>query len=315
MRALVTGGAGFIGSVLANSLAERGDEVAVLDNLYTGRRDRLATSVRFIEADLRDGDAVTEACRGADVVFHLGAMRSVLRSVDDPVLTSQCNVGGTINVLNGAQASGARRVVFASSSSVYGDSTEELQREDALPRPISPYAASKLAGEHYCGAWNHLYGLSTVALRYFNVFGPGQDPESRYSNVIPAFLDALLQNRPPELHWDGEQIRDFTFIDDVIRATILAGEADERVDGRVLNIGGGHARSIIDVLRTVSDAVGKWIEPVRLERRAGDMRRTRADISSARELLGWEPTVPWDDAITRTVEWFVSHRAGGSPGR
>ncbi len=308
MKTLVTGGAGFIGSAVARALVERGDEVVVLDNLYTGRRDRLGPGIRFIPADLRGQEGVRAACQGVEVIYHLGAMRSVLRSVDDPVLTSECNVGGTINVLNGAVAAGARRVVFASSSSAYGDSTDPIQREDALPNPISPYAASKLAGEFYCKAWTALHGLSTVALRYFNVFGPGQDAESRYSNVIPAFLDKLLRGEAPELHWDGEQTRDFTFIDDVVQATLAAGETDGEVDGKVINVGGGQARTIIDVLRAVSEAVGIWIEPVRMDRRAGDMRRTHADITRARELLGWGPTMPWDEAIKRTVAWFESTR-------
>ena len=314
MRALVTGGAGFIGSAVARALLDRGDEVVVLDNLYTGNRSRLPDGVRFLQGDIRGPDAVLAACNGVEVVYHLGAMRSVLRSVDDPILTSECNVGGTINVLNGAVAAGARRVVFASSSSAYGESGESIQREDAYPKPISPYAASKLAGEFYCRAWTHLHGLSTVCLRYFNVFGPGQDAESRYSNVIPAFLEKLLRGEAPELHWDGEQSRDFTYIEDVVRATLAAGDADDRVDGIVINVGGGQAKTINEVLRAVSDAAGVWIEPTRMGRRPGDMRRTHADISRARELLGWEPMMAWGEAIARTVEWFRSNRPGNSPG-
>lgn len=304
MRALVTGGAGYIGSCIARALLEGGWEVRVFDNLLTGSEERVPQRVEFVRGDLREADAVAEVCRGIDVVFHQGAARSVERSMDDPVLSHACNATGTLHLLLGAQRAGVRRVVYASSSSIYGDAGEGVQREDQPPNPRSPYAASKLAGENYCRVWTAVHGLSTVSLRYFNVFGPGQPAESRYALVFPSFVAALVAGRPPELHWDGEQSRDFTAIDDVVRANLLAADADERADGEVINIAGGRPRTINEVLRAVSDAVGTWIEPRHEPKRPGDVRHTRADISKARELLGWEPGADWDETVRATVEWF-----------
>jgi nucleoside-diphosphate-sugar epimerase len=203
----------------------------------------------------------------------------------------------------GAEA-GVRRVVYASSSSGYGDVGERRNQEDMAPRPMSPYAVSKLAGEHYCRAWAGLGGPGTVALRYFNVFGPGQHPDSRYSAVFPAFVEALLGGRAPEVHWDGEQSRDFTFVDDVVRANLLAAAAGPPADGAVLNIAGGDPKTINQVLRSVSDAVGRWVDPLPVPRRPGDIRRTHADISRAEELIGWSPWARWDEAVARTVAWL-----------
>jgi nucleoside-diphosphate-sugar epimerase len=311
MRSLVTGGAGFIGSALARALCARGDEVVVFDNFLTGRQERVPSQATTIEADLRDARAVARACEGMDVVFHLAAVRSILRSVDDPSLSTECNVLGTLNVLMGASAARVRRVVYASSSSVYGDVCQGSMKEDVMPRPISPYAASKLAGEHYCRVWTGLHGVSTVCLRYFNVFGPGQDPESRYSNAFPAFVEALLGGRSPELHGDGEQSRDFTFIDDVVRANLLAAGADARVDGKVVNVGTGRAQTINAVLHAIAKAVGTWIEPTKLPKRPGDVRHTKADIEQARALLDWRPLVRWDVAVARTIEWFRGRNERG----
>lgn len=304
MKALVTGGAGFIGSTLARNLCERGDDVIVLDNFLSGSADRVPEAAHVVEADLRDLDAVRAACRGVEVVFHQGALRSVPRSVDDPVLTTECNVEGTLNVLLGAQEAGVRRVVYASSSSVYGETAAPIQREDAAPNPFSPYAASKLAGEYYCRVWTRLHGLGTVSLRYFNVFGPGQNPESRYAAVFPAFVSALVRGEAPEVHWDGEQSRDFTFVEDVVQANLRAAGAGEEADGEAFNIGGGDPKTINEVLRAISDAVGRWIEPVRTPRRQGDIRSTHADVTKARSLLGWSAAVPWKEAVERTVAWF-----------
>lgn len=303
-RALVTGGAGYIGSCIARALVDEGWEVRVFDNLLTGSEERVPQGAEFVRGDLREADAIAEVCRGVDVVFHQGAARSVERSMDDPLLSHSCNATGTLNVLMGAERAGVRRVVYASSSSIYGDAGEGVQRESQLPNPRSPYAASKLAGENYCRVWTAAHGLSTVSLRYFNVFGPGQPAESRYALVFPSFVAALVAGRPPELHWDGEQSRDFTAIDDVVRANLLAADADERADGEVINIAGGRPRTINEVLRAVSDAVGTWIEPVRKPKRPGDVRHTRADVSKARELLGWEPRAEWEPAVRATVDWF-----------
>jgi nucleoside-diphosphate-sugar epimerase len=308
MNALVTGGAGFIGSAVSRALLERGDSVRVFDNLMTSVQENVPSQAEFVRGDLRDVDAITQACKGIEVVFHQAAVRSVPRSVDDPLLSNESNVSGTLNLLVGANNSGVRRVVYASSSSVYGDTAGGVNQEDLPPNPQSPYAVSKLAGEYYCRVWTHLKGLSTVSLRYFNVFGPGQRADSKYAAVFPAFVSALLEDRPPEVHWDGEQSRDFSYIDDVVRANLLAAEADTGVAGSVINIGGGRPQTVNEVLASVSKAVGRWVEPVRTPKRAGDVRTTRADIGLAAELLAWKPEAQWEEAVEATVRWFATDR-------
>lgn len=305
MRVLVTGGAGFIGSALARALVEEGHEVRVLDNFLTGFEENLPAQTDLVEGDLRDLEVVRKACDGMEIVFHQAAVRSVPRSVDDPLLVDGCNVGGTLHVLMAAEEAGARRVVYASSSSVYGGLEDGLNREDAAPDPRSPYAVSKLAGEQYCKVWTRVKGLSTVSLRYFNVFGPGQHPESKYAAAFPAFISALAEDGPPEVHWDGEQSRDFTFVQDVVRANLLAAQADERADGQVINVGAGRAKTVNEVLKSVSEAMERWIDPVRLPKRACDVRRTHADIARARDLLGWEPQADWTESVEATVRWFL----------
>lgn len=302
----MTGGAGFIGSALARALLQEGVTVRIFDSLLTGSEENIPDGAEFFQGDLRDLAILEDACRDIEVVFHQAALRSVPRSVDDPVLTEACNALGTLNLLVAAEKSGVGRVVYASSSSVYGDSSEETNQEDSLPQPQSPYAVSKLAGEYYCRVWSGLKGLSTVSLRYFNVFGPGQKPDSKYAAVFPAFISALTKGRPPELHWDGEQSRDFTFIDDVIRANVLASKANSQVDGQVINVGGGGAKSVNQVLKSVSEAMRVWIEPTSLPKRSGDVRRTQADIQRAQALLGWEPQAEWDQAVEATVAWFLN---------
>lgn len=304
MKALVTGGAGFIGSTLARTLLSRGWDVRVVDNLLNGFQDNVPEDTEFILGDLRSPDVAQDACQGVDVVFHQAALRSVPRSVDDPLLSATCNVVATLNVLVAAKAAGVRRVVYASSSSVYGDVPSGLQREDMTPSPLSPYAVSKLAAEQYCRVWTRLRGLSTVSLRYFNVYGPGQHPESKYSAVFPAFVSALVEGREPEVHWDGEQTRDFTFVGDVVEANIIAGMRDG-IDGEVFNIAGGSPKSVNTLLQSVSDAVGRWIEPRRTPKRDGDIRRSHADTSRARELLGWTPRADWTTSVGQTVAWFL----------
>ncbi len=308
MNALVTGGAGFIGSAITRALLEQGWTVRVFDNLLTGFEENIPDGAEFFRGDLRDPEAVRDGCAGAEVVFHQAALRSVPRSVDDPLLSESCNVAGTVNLLAGAEHAGVRRVVYASSSSVYGDVAEGRQREDMTPSPLSPYAVSKLAAEQYCRVWTHLKGLSTVSLRYFNVFGPGQRPESRYAAVFPAFIAALVEGRAPEVHWDGEQSRDFSYIDDVVRANIAAATAGGGADGAVINIAGGEPKTVNEVLKAVSDSVGRWIEPVRTPKRAGDIRRTHADISRGKRLIGWEPKAAWEPSVAETVRWFLERR-------
>ena len=304
MKVMVTGGAGFIGSSLASALVHAGHDVRILDNFSTGFRENLPDGADVVEGDLTELDDVRAALKGIELVFHQAAIRSVPRSVDDPLASHEANATGTLNVLIAATDESVRRVVYASSSSVYGDPQDPLRREDQPTDPISPYGASKLAGEMYCRVWTRVQGLPTVSLRYFNVFGPRQHPESKYAAVFPAFIAALIDGRAPEVHWDGEQTRDFTFIDDIVAANVRAAEAGPEADGNVFNIGAGRPKSVNDVLRSVADALGTWIDPLMSPRRAGDVRDTLADISRARDVLGWEPRASWDEAIAATVEWF-----------
>lgn len=310
MQVLVTGGAGFIGSALARELIASGVEVRVFDNLSTGSRENVPPEADFVLGDLRNPEEIVEASADMEIVFHQAALRSVPRSMDEPVLTNDSNITGTLNLLRAASAAGVRRVVYASSSSVYGDSETQPLSEDLPPRPLSPYAVSKLTGEYYCRVWSQSFGLSTVSLRYFNVFGPGQRPDSKYAAVFPAFISALVEERAPEIYWDGEQTRDFTFIDDVVRANIAAAKVGPRGDGEVFNIGSGRPCSVAEVLRSVSAANGRWIEPDMKPRRPGDVRHTHADNEKARTLLEWQPQVEWSDAVARTVGWFLRGHDG-----
>jgi nucleoside-diphosphate-sugar epimerase len=310
MRYLVTGAAGFIGSHLCRRLVADGHEVAGLDDLSDGTLDNLADvpSVRFEQVDIRDEAAVHGLTDGCEVVLHHAAMKSVPRSVRLPEATTDVNVRGTLNVLLAARDSGAS-VVFASSSSVYGDQDAFPLREDVEPRPRSPYAATKLAGEALCRAWWHSYGVPTIAFRYFNVYGPWQDPASEYAAVIPRFAVAALKGRPATIYGDGEQARDFTYIDDVVQANLLAARMPEAARGRVMNIGGGRAPTTINELHAViSELAGSNVDPERVPAREGDIRRSEADVSLARELIGYEPAVDVAEGVRRTVEWFAGRR-------
>ena len=301
---LVTGGAGFIGSHIAERLVREGHEVRVLDGLATGKRENIAGiagRVTFIEGDLRDAAAVKEAVRGAEVVFHEAALGSVPRSLDDPATTNAVNVTGTLNVLIAAKDAKVRRVVYASSSSVYGPSKEFPQREDHPTRPVSPYAVSKLAGENYAVAFAKSLGLETVALRYFNVFGPRQDPASIYAAVIPRFITALREGRPLTIHGDGEQSRDFTYVENVVSANLLAARA-EGVSGEVFNIACGGSLSVNTLARKLCAILGKEFKADYGPARPGDVRRSCADISKARRLLGYEPRVGFEEGLKRTVD-------------
>jgi len=306
VRYLVTGAAGFIGSRLSRRLVAEGHQVVGLDDLSEGRLENLADvpEIRFEQADLRDADAVLAAARGCQVIFHQGAMKSVPRSIEEPARFTDVNVLGTLNVLLAARdASGS--VVSASSSSVYGDQDRFPLTEDMEPRPRSPYAASKLAGEGYCRAWWASFGVPTVSLRYFNVYGPGQDPASEYAAVVTRFAVACLTGGQPVIYGDGEQARDFTFIDDVVEANLLAARAPEEARGRAFNIGGGAApTSVNGLLRLIADPCGVEVEPVHEAERQGDIRRSEADVGLARTLLGFEPTVGIADGLRRTVDWF-----------
>jgi nucleoside-diphosphate-sugar epimerase len=314
MRALVTGAAGFIGSHLAGRLITDGHDVVGLDDLSDGALANLdrAPGLRFVRADLRDGDAVRSAVSGCEVVFHQGAKRSVPRSINEPELFTEVNVRGTLNVLLAARDAGAR-VVSASSSSVYGDQ-ERFPLVESMPAsPRSPYAASKLAGEAYCRAFTVSMGVPTISLRYFNVYGPGQDPASEYAAVVPRFCLACLTDTRPMVHGDGRQARDFTYIDDVIEANLLAARGDDRTQGRTFNIGGGaEPTSVNDILRIVSELTGVSPDPLFESPRQGDVRRTEADISLAREFLGYSPTVGIRLGLERVVEHLRATNEFGS---
>lgn len=303
---VVTGGAGFIGSNIAEALVRRGDRVRILDNFSTGTRENVAAAgdAEVVETDLRDPDGVRRAVAGAEGVFHEAALRSVPRSVDDPTSTNDVNVTGTLNLLMACREAGVRRVVYASSSSAYGDDPS-LPKVETLPaNPISPYAVSKLAAEHYCRTFARLYGLETVSLRYFNVFGPRQNPESKYSAVIPRFLQLALEGRPLEVHGDGEQSRDFTFIDNVVQGNLLSMDAAD-VSGEVFNIACGTRHSLLAIADAIGAFLGRTLERHHTPPRAGDVRHTLADIGKAQRLLGYAPSVHFDEGIRRTCEYFV----------
>jgi nucleoside-diphosphate-sugar epimerase len=305
MRALVTGGAGFIGSHLVDALLARGDEVVVLDNLATGRLENVAEAAQFIEGDVADEAAVAKAVDGCEVVFHQGALGSVARSVEAPLVSDDANVHGTLAVLQGAHLAGVRRVVLASSSSVYGGASQVPTPESAPLMPRSPYAVTKMTGEHYARVFWELHGLETVCLRYFNVFGPRQRPDSQYAAVIPLFIDALLTGRTPQVHGDGLQSRDFTFIADTVQANLRAGSAPaEQCAGKVFNIARGEPSSLLDLLGILADQLGVDVTPDHVTPRAGDVRHSHADISAARRDLGYGPSVTFAEGLARTLTWF-----------
>jgi nucleoside-diphosphate-sugar epimerase len=302
---LVTGGAGFIGSHLAEELLRRGHAVRVADSLVTGRRENLAhlPQVEFREGDLADPEFARAAVDGCDYVLHQAALPSVARSVIDPVTAHRANVDATFQVLLAARDAGVKRLVFAGSSSVYGDSPTLPKHEDLPLNPLSPYALQKAIGEQYLRLFSSLYGLSTVTTRYFNVFGPRQDASSSYSGVISQFALALLRNRPPTIYGDGEQTRDFTYVANVVDGVLRACDA-ERVDGEVINVATNGRVSLNELFRVMKSLTAANVEPIYAEARPGDVRHSQADISKARRLLGYEPRVSFTDGLRDTVEWY-----------
>ena len=304
-RVLVTGGAGFIGSNLVRGLLERGDDVRVLDNFSTGSRanlEELEGEVEVIEGELRSYERVHNAVRGVEVVFHVGALGSVPRSVQDPLTTSAVNVEGTLNVLLAARDEGVRRVVYASSSSVYGSAVQLPAQEASPVDPISPYGVAKLAAERYCVSFSRVYhSFESVVLRYFNVFGPRQNPHSQYAAVVPLFITAIEAGEPVTIFGDGEQSRDFTYVDNVVEANIRAADANG-ANGRIFNVAAGSPRSVNQLAETVSELLGKPVERRYGEPRAGDLRDSYADIAAARVVLGWRPEVAFEDGLRRTAE-------------
>jgi UDP-glucose 4-epimerase len=305
--ALVTGGAGFIGSHLVDALAQSAVRVRVLDDLFSGRRDQVNAAAELIVASVADEEAVREAVAECEVVFHLGAHRAVLRSVENPLSTDLTNVHGTVTVLAAARDAGVRRVVNASSSSVYGGAEQLPTPESALLMPRSPYAVSKLAGEHYCRVYSELFRLETVSLRYFNVYGPRQRPDSAYAAVIPLFIDALCKGETPIVHGDGRQARDFSYIDDAVAGTIAAAMAPaERCSGRAFNIAPGETHDLLELLAILGRLFGLEPRPTHTDERPGDVRRTWADASAAQRELGFRSAVAFDEGLRRTVEWFAA---------
>jgi len=305
-RVLVTGGAGFIGSHLVRALLERGDTVRVIDNFSTGNRRNLQgleDDVEVVEGELRSYERVHRAMGGVELVFHQGALPSVPRSVQDPLTTSAVNIEGTLNVLLAARDEGVRRVVFASSSSVYGRQDSLPLSEKAKPDPISPYGVAKLAAERYCVSFSRVYPLETVALRYFNVFGPRQDPKSEYAAVVPRFLTAIAAGRPVPIYGDGEQRRDFTYVGNVVEANLLAAHSVNG-NGSVLNVATGNSITVNELAEAIGSVLGREVEREYLPPRAGEIPASWADLTAAREALGWEPTIDLGEGLRRTAETF-----------
>lgn len=307
---LVTGGAGFIGSNLVDKLVRLGAKVRVLDDFSTGKWENIAHlvgqgSVELIRGSLTDPETVKRAVCGVEIVFHQGAIPSVVRSIENPLGTHQVNATGTLLLLLACRDEGVRRVVFASSSSVYGDTPVLPKREDMAPNPKSPYALSKLLGEHLCRLFWELYGLETVSLRYFNIFGPRQDPTSQYAAVIPRFITALLRSEPPTIYGDGTQTRDFTFVGNCIQANLLAAVKSD-IAGEVFNVGAGKQTSINELFRLIRSLVGvNHIEPIYAPPRPGDIMHSLADITKAKQMLGYEPSVPLEEGLKITIKWFL----------
>jgi nucleoside-diphosphate-sugar epimerase len=301
---LVTGGAGFIGSHLSEALVGRGHRVRVVDNLITGKRPNLAhlPTVEFQEGDIADLGVCTRAVEGVDYVLHQAAIPSVPRSVSDPITSNRANIDGSINLLVAARDAKVKRLVYAGSSSAYGNTRTLPKREDMPPSPLSPYALQKLVGEQYCQMFTQLYGFETVAIRYFNVFGPRQDPGSPYSGVISLFATAALEGRQPTIYGDGEQTRDFTYIANVVDGVLRACDAPKAA-GEVINVATGGRISLNDLWSTMARIVGTEIKPIYAEPRAGDVKDSQADITKARNLLGYLPTVLLEEGLRRTLEW------------
>jgi len=307
MRFLVTGGAGFIGSNIVKRLLELGEFVRVVDNFSTGRKENIEEflgnpNFELIEGDITNLKIVKKVTQGMDFILHQAAIPSVLRSIKNPLLSNKSNINGTLNILIGARDEKIKKLVYASSSSIYGDSPKLPKQEVDPVNPISPYALTKFAGERYCQLFSKLYGLPTVCLRYFNVFGPKQNPDSEYSAVIPKFIKAILNNESPIIYGDGEQSRDFTFVDNVVEANLLAIQS--KVSGEVINIACGQKTSLNDLVRYINHALNKDIKPIYDKPRLGDIKHSLADISKAKEKLNYIPKISLEEGLRITIEWF-----------
>ncbi|NWF93003.1 MAG: SDR family oxidoreductase [Syntrophaceae bacterium] len=305
---LVTGGAGFIGSNLTEALLKQGHRVRVLDNFLTGKKENLRfdhnySSLEIVEGDIRDLAVCQKSMKGVEYVFHQAALPSVQRSVEDPLTSNSINVVGTLNILLAARDAGVKRLIYASSSSVYGDTPTLPKREEMPPNPLSPYALQKYVGEQYCKLFFRLYGLETISLRYFNIFGPRQDPKSIYSAVIPRFIDALLEGRSPVIFGDGEQSRDFTYIENVVQANLLAMSANH-LNGEAINIACGRRTSLNQLLEILKGITGSRVSATHQEPRKGDVRHSLADIEKGKQVLHYEPRVGIEAGLEKTVEYF-----------
>ncbi len=311
VRFLVTGGAGFIGSNIVDMLVKEGRDVRVVDNFMTGKRENLKDAIdtiELIEGDIRDLDLMRRITKGVDYVLHQAAFRSVPKSVDNPTLTNDVNVKGTLNTLIAAKEAGVKRFVYASSSSCYGDTDIFPERENILPAPISPYAVSKLTGEYYCNTFSATYGLETISLRYFNVFGPRQNPESKYSSVIPAFIFRMLRDTPPIVNGDGRQSRDFTYVSNVVEANIKAAFLETKGASEVINVACGSSHSVLEIVDNLNNLMRKDIKPEFAPPRLGDVRKTQADISKLKRLLKVVPKVNFKDGLKETLRWFTENK-------
>jgi nucleoside-diphosphate-sugar epimerase len=303
---LVTGGAGFIGSNICKKLISQGCFVRVLDNLLTGKKSNLAgilDKIEFIEADMGEPSVAAKAMKGIDVVLHEGALPSVPRSVDDPAATHKHCVNATFNLLLAARDAKIKRFVFAASSSAYGD-TPALPKVETMPvNPLSPYAAAKLMGEYYCSVFYKVFGLETISLRYFNVFGPQQDPTSQYAAAIPAFVTSILKDTPPTIYGDGEQSRDFTYVDNVVEANLLAART-KKTSGDVVNIACGEAVTVNAIIAMINKIAGKKVKPIYAPARTGDVKHSLADITAAKKLIGFKPVVSFQDGLKMAIDWY-----------
>jgi len=305
-RFLVTGGAGFIGSNICIKLIEEGCFVRVIDNLLTGKKSNLASiidRIEFIEADMGDERVAREAMKDIDVVLHQGALPSVPKSVDNPAATHRHCLNATFTVLLAARDTGVKRFVYASSSSAYGDTPVLPKVETMRPEPLSPYAASKLGGEYYCKVFFTVFGLETISLRYFNVFGPHQDPTSQYAAAIPAFVTAILKDKPPTIYGDGEQSRDFTYVDNVVDANLLAARA-KKTNGEVINIACGKAVTVNEIIDMINNLTGKNVKPEYTDPRPGDVKHSLADITAAEKLIGYKPKVSFEQGLQSAIDWY-----------
>jgi UDP-glucose 4-epimerase len=316
VRYLVTGGAGFIGSNLVAALTAAGERVRVFDNLATGRWEHLdgipqQSLIERVDGDIRDAAAVARAAEGVEVVLHQAALGSVPRSVETPIESDAVNTGGVVTVLDVARRQGVRRVVFAASSAAYGETPALPKREDMTPMPMSPYAVTKIAGEHYLKVFADIYGLETINLRYFNDFGPNQTPGGAYAAAIPRFVDAAISGRPITIFGDGEQTRDFCYVDNTVRANLLAASSPKRLAGEVVNIAGGRRIGLNELCREIGRVMAQEIAVEHVDPRPGDIRHSLADISAARNLIGYEPKVRWEDGLPPTIAYLRTLRADG----